>query len=349
MSRTTVTNFFGEKPVRESEFRKLCFALRLNWESVSSVEASSDRPSTQPESQDDLFQQVKERCRQKILNLHSRMRLLSGKEIGVDQLYVDMWLQDRPSRNYQAVQSEIEQNPGFKIASDNPKLLILGRPGSGKTTFLSHLAVGWCRNEFQSDLIAVFIELGLVQDKTWQLLAVISKELGLQDSQTEAEAFLKQGKLLVLMDGLDEVPTTELRDEVQKQLREITREYYENRFILTCRTQIIEAIPDRFTVGEIADFSEERARQFVQKWFESNGKGNVEAAQNAFEQAVSNNSALRELTITPVLLSLICLILQDKGEIPSKIDELYQKGIVLMLSGWNAAKKKLTVTESEMN
>ena len=107
MSRTTVTNFFGEKPVRESEFRKICFALRLNWESVSSVEASNDRPSTQPESQDDLFQQVKERCRQKILTQHSRMRLLSGEEIGVDQLYVDVWLLNRSPRTFQVSESKL--------------------------------------------------------------------------------------------------------------------------------------------------------------------------------------------------------------------------------------------------
>jgi hypothetical protein len=35
MSRTTVTAFFNQRPVREAEFRKICLALRLNWQSVS--------------------------------------------------------------------------------------------------------------------------------------------------------------------------------------------------------------------------------------------------------------------------------------------------------------------------
>jgi predicted NACHT family NTPase len=309
MSRTTVTNFFGKKPVRESEFRKICFELRLNWKSVSSAEPPSDRPSTQSQSQDALFQQVKERCRQKILTQHSRMRLLSGEEIGVDQLYVDVWLLNRSPRTYQVSESklletfdlrndrlglgdQIKRDHGFEVADNNSKLVILGKPGAGKTTFLKHLGVDWCKGKFQPDLIAVFIEFRRIQDRQWELLDAIDKELGLgnwkqmkaleveieefklkqtqdkqiqdkqiQELQRRLEALplqnlLNHGKLLVLMDGLDEVPTKELRRTVQTQLRQIAENYPNNRLILTCRTQIIEFIPVGFTSVEVADFSE---------------------------------------------------------------------------------------------
>jgi len=47
---------------------------------------------------------------------------------------------------------------------------------------------------------------------------------------------------------------------------------------------------------------------------------------------------LKELTATPVLLSLICLVLQDVGELPSQIASLYRKSIRLLLEKWNDRK-----------
>jgi predicted NACHT family NTPase len=181
MSRTTVTAFFNQKPVREAEFRKICLTLRLNWAEVSAVKTIA---SQQVNEFDTLVQQVRECCRQKILTQHSRMRLLSGDEIGVDQLYVDVWLLNRSPRTFQVSQSKllktfdlrndrlglgdrIKRNPGFEVANTNPKLVILGKPGAGKTTFLKHLAVDWCKGQFQQNLIAVLIEFRRIRDEKW--------------------------------------------------------------------------------------------------------------------------------------------------------------------------------------
>ena len=49
---------------------------------------------------DELIQQIRECCRQKILNQYSRMRLLSGDEIGVDQLYVDVYMLAKPEHKH---------------------------------------------------------------------------------------------------------------------------------------------------------------------------------------------------------------------------------------------------------
>lgn len=119
---------------------------------------SGDHHSLPSQDQDDLIRRVREHCRQKILDQHSRIRLLSGEEIEVNQLYVDVWLLNRSPRTYQVCEDKllqtfdlrndrlglgdrIKRNLGFEVANANAKLLILGKPGSGKTNFLKHLAV----------------------------------------------------------------------------------------------------------------------------------------------------------------------------------------------------------------
>ncbi|MBL1177181.1 NACHT domain-containing protein [Pantanalinema sp. GBBB05] len=353
MSRTTITAFFKREPVREAQFRKLCLALKLNWQEVSTIQTLTP----QPENETDPLQQVREHCRQKILSLHSRMRLLSGEEIRVDQLYVDVWVLNRSPRTFQVSQDKllqtfdlrndrlglgdrIRRSPGLEVANTNPKLLILGKPGAGKTTFLKLLAVNWCMGRFQSDLIAVFIELRRIPNGQRKLLDTIRQELGLETLE-QTEMLLKQGNLLVLMDGLDEVPTNELRRKVQEQIQEITGKYADSRWILTCRTQVIEPLPVGFTSVEVSDFSQEQGQQFVQNWFQASGQSDAQVLLQQwkkFDSAVSRNPALKELMVTPVLLSLMCLVFHDEGEMPFQVTELYKRGIRLLLKKWNDAK-----------
>jgi predicted NACHT family NTPase len=295
-------------------------------------------------------------CAKKINSQYSKITLLSGQSISVDNLYVDVWLLDRLSHNLQTPKAtfldsydsqnnrlglgnRLEKSSGLEIASQVRQLLIVGKPGSGKTTFLKYLAALWCEGRFHSDLIAVFIEFRGIRSEQWNLLAEIQKELGIEDLN-QVKTWLKNDKLLILMDGFDEVPTGKLRRNVHEQFVNIVKNYPGNRFIITCRTQIIEAVPDGFVAVEVADFTEKERNNFVEKWFRVNGFDDkkVENFCNSFNQAIEANSSLKELTITPVILGLICLLLQDSGGIPTQVDEIYKKGVDLLLRKWNVKK-----------
>ncbi len=373
MSRSTADNFRKGESVDRRSFLALCTVLGLNWRDVVEGEDAepvneptpsagfSNAVSTQFASASRSFEQwvaeVRSRTCQKTLYQHGTIQLLNQAEIEVDQLYVDVWLLDRSPRTFQVSEStllksfdlrsdrlglgdRIKRNEGMEIANKNSKLLILGKPGAGKTTFLKHLAVDCSKGKFQADLIPVLIELRRIRSDEWKLLDAISEGLKLNNQETQT--LLEQGKLLILMDGLDEVPTSDFRRTVQDQVRSLTQEpkHSGNRFILTCRTQIVEVIPQGFTSVEVADFNKEQVKKFVENWFCASGLTEAKITQQwqRFADAIAKNPALKELTITPVLLSLMCLVLQDEGDLPTQAALLYRKGIRLLLEKWNDRK-----------
>lgn len=49
--------------------------------------------------------------------------------------------------------------PGLEAVENFSKLMILGKPGAGKTTFLKHLAIQCISGEFQAERVPVFVTL----------------------------------------------------------------------------------------------------------------------------------------------------------------------------------------------
>ncbi len=348
----------GIKSVTQWENRDEAFLAIAQEIRRVAKELKEVRSIPKPTSQrKETIEEIRSRCRQKMIAQYNSIRLLNQTEITVDQLYVDVWLLKRPTQTLQPGSKMWElfdlrndrlglgdrdiRADGMQVANQKNRLLILGKPGAGKTTFLKHLAVDCSKEKFQSDLIPVLIELRRIRSTEWKLLDAIAEQLKLSPQQTEK--ILEQGQLLILMDGLDEVPNSAFRADVQSQVRDLAQktEHAGNRFILTCRTQIITGeMPKGFTAVEVADFNSEQVQRFVENWFGASGleENKVEQQWRNFEGEIDRNPALKELTVTPVLLSLMCWVFEDTGELPTQAASLYDKGIDLLLERWNERK-----------
>jgi predicted NACHT family NTPase len=316
---------------------------------------SGNRLQTKPIPEVDPIAEVRARVCQRIREQHSKTRLLNLNEIGVDQLYVDVWVLQRLSSSLQVRLESFYQTfdlrgdrigmgdrngrkAGFKIAEIEPKLLILGKPGAGKTTFLKQLLVDCCNEKFQPNLIPVFLELRKIQTQEYDLLLAIHGEFGLSELQ-QTKQLLKQGKGLILLDGLDEVPGQH-RQTIQNRIRDFAQDYSNNRFILTCRTSILESPPQGFGCVEVADFQPHQVEEFVKNWFKASGMDDVMCGErwNAFHGRLKESPAVHELTVTPVVLSLMCWIFEDTGDLPIQRSQLYRKGLDLLLKRWDKSR-----------
>ncbi|NMG08053.1 NACHT domain-containing protein [Brasilonema sp. UFV-L1] len=245
--------------------------------------------------------------------------------------------------------------PALETIHKHRKLMVLGKPGSGKTTLLKSLAtaciyknLGW--ND--PDYIPVFIELRKFAKDAAEYKKLGHEEFSLFDAIQKlfkqwkvapegCKRILEEGRTLILLDGLDEIPTSH-SDFVTWQVRHFCQDFAKNRFIITCRTQSVKyCFDDSFTDVEIANFTQEQVCKFVHHWF-TVMVGDTEAKeliQNLNTQLLVNRP-VGELAVTPILLNLICYVFWAKqGDLPTKRSELYDECLKGLLEGeWDQSR-----------
>jgi predicted NACHT family NTPase len=243
-------------------------------------------------------------------------------------------------------QSEQEPQPGKDVANGNPYLMVLGGPGMGKTTFLRKVgleALKQGQGEYEHILIPVFLELRQCREvKDLDLVAKIAEEFkncGLDRYEDCTEQLLKHGKLLILLDGLDEVPI-DLLPKMTRAIQDLVDRYDQNRFVVSCRIAFYRSFEtfQRFRDIAIADFNPQQMESLIQNWFRSHGR--LEWGQRCWAKLTSDeHRPTLELAKTPLFLTLVCILFQDKGALPNNRATLYDKALAVLLEELDSAKQ----------
>ncbi|NER81412.1 MAG: NACHT domain-containing protein [Leptolyngbya sp. SIO1D8] len=229
---------------------------------------------------------------------------------------------------------------GLKVANEKQYLMVLGGPGTGKSTFLRRIGLEALRSKsgrFKHHLIPVFIELKEFRYSDVDIENKISDEFkicGFPESSRFTAKALEQGRLLILLDGLDEVPTDQT-DEVIRKIQNFVDLYDKNHFITSCRVAAYRRYFRRFTDVAIAEFDDEQIETFITYWFEND----PEASKDCWGKLNRHeNSAAKELTQTPLLLTLICLLYQRARKFPANRATLFEKALRVLLEEWAGEK-----------
>ena len=245
-----------------------------------------------------------------------------------------------------------EKKDGLKVANESQFLTVLGQPGAGKSTFLKR--IGWEalqpeKSVFRKDLgrvyehhcLPVLIELKTFRwEKEVNLEGIIERELSTCGFPKKfVPAALKKGKLLVLMDGLDEVPGDKV-DQVVDHIKEFADKYRENRFITSCRTAFYKNAFPRFTDVLLADFDNLQIEAFIKNWFSSREDRQNQVAADFWKMIKEpKHSAILELGRTPLLLTFLCLKYNDSRSLPVNRSNLYEEALRILLEKWSAEKR----------
>ena len=259
------------------------------------------------------------------------------------------------------------------------KVLIEGKPGMGKTTYCNKVAYDWATKELEAGDYFPEFELVLwlkccdvgIESDLWD--AIDDQLLPGEVQRKQKEKFFNfisqnQSKVLLVLDGLDEIPTSKLPKSFSEVISGKTLPGC--YLVVTARHEAgIPVRKDCDTLLEVEGFSPEDAKEFILKYFE--GK---EDMAHALIDKMSIDSRLEELTYfegmgdmahdllanssidsrpgmltaNPLNTALLCLLFEDfEGKLPQSRTQLYSEIVQCVLIRYRK-KKGLRVDKTDL-
>ena len=245
-----------------------------------------------------------------------------------------------------------ERQDGIQIANSKQYLMLLGGPGVGKSTFLRKVGLEALKGKnghFEHECIPVFLELKRFTEDQIDIETLIVDEFetcGFPHPEEMMQTALKSGKLLILFDGLDEVPRSNVNNVISK-IGDFVDRYSHNRFIASCRVAAYKGGFTRFTEVEMADFDDLQIEKYIKSWFDSTTDPNLHRLDEQMETAdrcwetlnTGEHSATKELARNPLLLTLLCMVYDRSQNLPRNRAALYEKALDVFLEEWAAEKR----------
>jgi formylglycine-generating enzyme required for sulfatase activity len=265
-------------------------------------------------------------------------------------------------RGPQAIEGPRAEPQKLEDALGRTRLVIVGDPGSGKSTFvrrIAHRVCGWLLGVEPGGTLArglgvedppfpIFLRVADLSEfltgpaetpsRLLQFMAARGADYGL------TERFLRRriedGPCLLLLDGLDEAPSEQARETLARLVERSARAWPKCHFVVTTRPQAYrdDAALAGFDEARIGAISPEAVRVFIQRWsaalYAESPRRAEEHARELIE-AVESRPDIRLMARNPVMLTALAVLHWNEKRMPEQRADLYESVL-----GWLSKSRK---------
>lgn len=278
---------------------------------------------------------------------------LSALRMRLERLYVPMKVQ------YAKRKEKHETINVGDLLKKQSRFSILAKPGGGKSTLIKRLAVAYIdQSRFddsddalpKKEWMPLFLRCRELRDRVNKPIRELLTDLGQQAEMNSecSDAFrgivdesLKNGRVLLLVDGLDEFSDAGDRTMFASHLRTFLAMFPSVALVVTSReagfrqiASVVDSICDRTTM---APFNKEDVYSLCERWHkEVVGDTEVIRADSIkLSATIWNNGRIRVLAENPLMLTTLLVVRRNVGELPTKRVKLYQAAVDVLVRTWN--------------
>jgi hypothetical protein len=255
-------------------------------------------------------------------------------------------------------EEETERRSIGVILEREPRLAILASPGGGKSTLLKRLAVAYMdisrREQIADSLpsrdwLPVFFRCrelrSLARGSFAELLDALAEREPVRQYAAIFRAYLDRallaGRILLLVDGLDEISDAGDRAAFVCTLRTALQAYPKTAIVVTSREagfrHVAAHLASVCTEATLSPFDEDDILRLCVGWnvevLGNTDKVRIDAAQLAAD--IVRSDRIRRLAVNPLLLTTLLLVKRWVGSLPTRRTVLYSKAVEVLLMTWN--------------
>ncbi len=245
---------------------------------------------------------------------------------------------------------------------DAQSVLIFGEAGSGKTTLLQWIAVQAATHTLPVSLqawntaVPFYIRLRQhVAEASWPMpeafvKAVAPEIAGEMPYEGWAHQYLRNGRAIVLVDGIDEVPEGR-RESVYEWIEGLMEQFPKAHFVVTSRPyavaegklrrkELVNATLLPMKIEDIELFVEQWHTAIRENMQDAEERMSLPEAAEHLKEEIGKTNALRMLAKNPLLCAMLCALnWAHHQQLPSNRIELYEECCKLLIERRDSQRK----------
>src|ERR1043166_4459235 len=256
------------------------------------------------------------------------------------------------------INEEVKRQSVGKVLNDHPRLALLAAPGGGKSTLLKRLTIAYAdpsrRRRAGDDLprrdwFPIFFRCRelreLARGSFAELMAALSGREPVRQHAATFRAYvdraLLDGRVLLLVDGLDEISDPGDRAAFVSTLRTAVQAYPGTALVVTSREagfrHVAAHLSPICTRATISSFNAEDIERLTVAWHREvvGDTEKVRADAEQLARTITANDRIQRLAINPLLLTTLLLVKRWVGSLPTRRAVLYGKAVEVLLMTWN--------------